>query len=452
MKRTTKSKQDKSRIDGYPTKGLFIKMLVRDLTLRDAIGDLVDNSVDGAKSISENEDYQGFFINIIASPEKFVISDNCGGFSVDIARHYAFCFGRPDGHPETPGSIGKFGIGMKRALFKLGDNFSVESTTKNSYFKMDVDVEKWNKKKKNWDFQFTDYKENSKTEYPLKKIGTEIQVTNLRGESKAQFSDKNFIKKLRTEIELEHLYAILKGLKITINGHPLNQRNLDFLTNDSIQPGFKQYDFHDGTLTVKIYSGISSDDGSEGGWYIFCNDRLIIGPDTSRVTGWTGRTGDGVAEYHDQFHRFRGYVFFEAKNSELFPWNTTKTGMDMDSPTYKYVRSEMIQMMKPVMTLMNYLKKEKEGDTPEEERIYNNIVSSMKKTPLTSVIKIEQELPVKFVFPPPMPKRKKESKGKRILYYVSEEKFAEVKNSLGVKSAEDLGLKTFNYYYDMEIE
>ena len=67
-------------------------MLVRDLTLRDAIGDLVDNSVDAAKSFKKG-DYQGLTIEIEADPEKFSIIDNCGGFSVDVARNYAFRFG-----------------------------------------------------------------------------------------------------------------------------------------------------------------------------------------------------------------------------------------------------------------------------------------------------------------------------------------------------------------------
>jgi len=38
------------RVD--PTKDLFISMLVKDLSLEDAIHDLIDNSVDGAKRLT----------------------------------------------------------------------------------------------------------------------------------------------------------------------------------------------------------------------------------------------------------------------------------------------------------------------------------------------------------------------------------------------------------------
>ena len=37
-----------------------------------------------------------------------------------------------------------------------------------------------------------------------------------------------------------------------------------------------------------------------------------MGHDQTAYTGWTGKSGDGVAEYHDQFYWFRGYAFFEA--------------------------------------------------------------------------------------------------------------------------------------------
>lgn len=40
--------EDPNKIVGIPSKELFIDMLVKDLSLRDAIGDLVDNSVDAA--------------------------------------------------------------------------------------------------------------------------------------------------------------------------------------------------------------------------------------------------------------------------------------------------------------------------------------------------------------------------------------------------------------------
>src|SRR5439155_1583690 len=125
-----------------PTKEFFISMLVRDIELLDAVADLVDNCVDGARRIRSKDSFVGLFARIHLSEKKFEIEDNCGGISVDVARKYAFRFGRPGEFPPAKHSIGQFGIGMKRALFKMGNKFRVESSTERSRFVVEVDVNK----------------------------------------------------------------------------------------------------------------------------------------------------------------------------------------------------------------------------------------------------------------------------------------------------------------------
>ena len=51
-------------VNANPTKELFIYMLTRDLSLRDAIGDLLDNCVDGALRLHSDKNYKGLFVNI----------------------------------------------------------------------------------------------------------------------------------------------------------------------------------------------------------------------------------------------------------------------------------------------------------------------------------------------------------------------------------------------------
>ena len=159
-----KATQDKSIINAYPTKELFISILVRDVTLRDAISDLVDNSVDGALKLRPDGNYEGLSVNIKLNAEEsyFKIEDNCGGLPVSVARDYAFRFGRPEGADEIKHSVGVFGIGMKRALFRLGGEFKVESIAQNSSFTMEVDVEEWEKEDSDendpsWTFRFGKY-------------------------------------------------------------------------------------------------------------------------------------------------------------------------------------------------------------------------------------------------------------------------------------------------------
>jgi hypothetical protein len=130
------SDRQNGSIDVSPTKDLFITMLVKDIDLIDAIVDMVDNCVDGARRIRGKEDYEGLWVRIDVAGDHFTIDDNCGGIPVDVARRYAFKFGRPEGAEPTPHSVGRFGIGMKRALFKLGRQFSIESTAKSSHFSL----------------------------------------------------------------------------------------------------------------------------------------------------------------------------------------------------------------------------------------------------------------------------------------------------------------------------
>ena len=99
----------------------------------------------GANRINPSN-YSGLNIYLTVNKDYFEIKDNCGGFSIDTAKRYAFRFGRPEDAPKGNGTVGRFGIGMKRSLFKIGKNFIVESQSKQDAFKVEVDVDDWSKK------------------------------------------------------------------------------------------------------------------------------------------------------------------------------------------------------------------------------------------------------------------------------------------------------------------
>jgi hypothetical protein len=285
---------------------------------------------------------------------------------------------------------------------------------------------------------------------PLDKCGTRITVTNLSEDAKANFDLASFHTSLKDEIEREHIYHLSKGLQIYINDKELNSRELKFSSNSEFKPAHWHHKFESG-LKVDVYAGVGEDKGSEGGWYIFCNDRLITGPDTSADTGWTGIGKDGVAIYHDQFYRFRGYVFFDSVDASKLPWNTTKTGMNLDSHEYKYVRQQMINMMKPVMTFMNLLKKEKEKNTPDSERQLNNKIANVPVVNLTKIIANKTKLEKIFTYPVVKVKISKTGNGK-ITYSKPYEQIDKVKSRLGLTRLPDIGEYTFDYFYKNEIE
>src|SRR3989442_15013999 len=100
----SKPKEEIRSVPAHPAKTFFISMLTRDIDLQDAILDLLDNCVDGAirirsKAMTEKDSFKGFWAHVTFSEGRFVIEDNCGGIPWEIAKHYAFCFGRREGIP-----------------------------------------------------------------------------------------------------------------------------------------------------------------------------------------------------------------------------------------------------------------------------------------------------------------------------------------------------------------
>jgi len=355
--------EDLNKIAGIPSKELFIDMLVKDLSLKDAIGDLVDNSVDAANKMASQfkTDLSKFLIHISFDKNHFSISDNAGGIEEDVARKYAFKLGKPKNYSPGKHTIGQFGIGMKRAFFKLGEHIVVESVALKSAFDLTISVKEWRDREDetDWDFNFTEAP-NLKS-HPLKGTRTKIVVTQLKHDAKNQFSEPQFLIDLQNEIAKEHQFAINKGLKIYINsdkslnttnpGKPLQAPKITLISDKDFKPCYWNHTFPNG-LKVEIITGISEDIGEDGGWYIFCNERLILGPDTTEITGWKGgkskggKEGKELPKYHDQYFRFRGYVFFSSDDSSKLPWTTSKTGIDKDSPEYSFTKTQMILMAK----------------------------------------------------------------------------------------------------------
>ena len=440
-------------ISAYPTKELFISMLIKDITLRDAIGDLLDNSVDGALRLRDNENFEGLLVKIEldATNKRFKIIDNCGGIPVEVARNYAFCFGRPVGSEATPHSVGLFGIGMKRALFKLGKKFRIESVARRSSFAMEVDVELWQQDDKkphesDWTFQFKEVRESENN--PEDKRGTSITITELHEDVLESFQIANDISELIDELQREHLYNIDRGLEIQVQGKRLESKQLELLTSDMITAGY--WENTDSPLHVKIFTGVSEAIASNAGWYIFCNKRLIVGPE--KRLGWGVMEPFSIPEFHNQYHRFRGYAFLETENPKYLPWNTAKNGMDEDSLAYKAVFQKIVQLMRTVINFLNKLH--------DENRHYEN--ERISETPLRDALDGADLLPLNrialnsleqsFDVPDPAKPLKSVQSIKTIRYDVPVERYDAARKYFGVKRAGELGLKTFEYFYTREIE
>jgi hypothetical protein len=447
-----RAETDPSIINASPTKELFINMLVKDISLLRSIIDLVDNSLDGAKRIRGEGPYTGLWVKIEISEDSFKITDNCGGISVQLARDYAFRFGRPEDMEATTRSIGQFGVGMKRALFKIGNIFSVESTAKESSFFMKVNVNEWKLDKATWQFKFIRYQENQHNRD--ENLGTEIIVEEIHKEDiRSEFKQDKFIRQLANQLQEAYTESLARGLVITVNRLPLRVEPLKLLSSISILPAYRNDRYVVGAekeeVFVKIYAGISDSNPEDAGWYIFCNGRLVLGANQTSTTGWGEGDEVTIPKYHNQYARFRGYVFFDADNASLLPWNTTKTGVDSDSFLYKAVRQNMLTIMRSVITFLNQLKDEKDTTQERDDGPIEYAIAAAELAKLTDInttgLPKTFKPKISILYPP-----KKANYG-NITYSKPIDEIGKIKKALGVRSNKEVGEKTFEYFLGAEV-
>lgn len=356
----------KNTARAFPAKRFFVDMLTRDIELQDAILDLLDNCVDGAmrlnktRSINPMRPYQGFQAWIDFDGEKFTITDNCGGIPRDLAETYAFRMGRADQNrdPELP-TVGVYGIGMKRAIFKMGRAASVISQPQDDEgFKVVIDS-KWLDNDDDWDLPI--FSARNALDTP----GTIIEVDELRDGIARLLSDEtDFAKDLNKAIAAYYGYIIEKGFVVTLNGTdvvPMQVALLfdqdSFESGGGIVPYAYKLSTQDGVsvqLAVGMYRDLPSDADEDdalagratterAGWTIICNDRVVMYADKSRVTGW-GEAG--VPQYHTQFVSIAGVVVFKCNDPSKLPITTTKRGIDGNSELYLNVKEYMREGLK----------------------------------------------------------------------------------------------------------
>jgi hypothetical protein len=426
-------------IKASPTKEFFIDMLTRDIPLGRAIIDLIDNSIDGAKAIRPKENYNDLYVNISLSKNEFIIEDNCGGFALATAKAYAFRFGRPTDAKFVDHSIGRFGVGMKRALFKIGKHFTVESKNQNDHFLVEVDVDDWLSTPDKWDFHYVEKNKIPKDKKVLTKMdGTVIKVTKLYPSIAGGFSDDVFLNDLEREISLALNFSILKGLTVKINNKTVHRKDISFLWSKGLKPFFKQISIPKENVQVKIYCGIGEPKPSIAGWYIFCNDRLVLEADKSYTTGWKEMKEDegSTVKYHNKLAMFRGVVVFDSRDSSKLPMTTTKTGIDSDHPIFKATRPEMLTAMRQVTNFLNKI---------NDKETRDDIVNNSEQKNVDEIRKSEKVLTAKFQAP--KIEQVIAEKGLVTITYPKEYAIVEkVKEYFNVSTNREVGEKTFDYF------
>ncbi len=354
-----------------PTKAFFVEFLVKDISLDSAILDLIDNCMDGARRLRGSGPYHGLSIKIKVNSDEFSIEDNCGGIDVDVARNYAFRFGRDPAAKPPDKSLGVYGIGMKRAIFKLGRHVHIESTTRSHSFKIDLDIPRW-QENDDPDSWFLPMTVNELASVPSDdQLGTLIRVTGLHENVAALFRLPYFCAQLREAIGRRHEGYINGGVGIQLNGTAIPGTSVKFAyLGQELLPAYESAQL-DG-VSMTLYAGVGDAKRIQAGWYVYCNGRMVVEHDQTELTGWGESVEQAIPRMHYQFARFRGCVYFDSEDASKLPWNTTKDGIDVTSDVYRSAKSRMISHTRTVIDFLNRV--DKELDEPEDKRILTNIL------------------------------------------------------------------------------
>lgn len=437
-------------IDAYPVKEFFIDIITRDVKLIDTIPEFVDNSIDGATRIADDEeDLSGLYVRINANSEEIIIKDNCGGIPRDLAENYAFRFGRPDMEGEyLPSKIGKFGVGMKRSLFRLGGDFLLETYHQGSdeRYVIEIDVEEW-KQHDEWNFTGEPIEEDD-SRCTLDEPGTRIQISELNESPSKNFGDELFISKLRNHLISEFSMFLNRDLEIILNNEGLGYSPLEMLEDDEFKPAFRTFTFEQegADVEVDIRAGLGEPDPDKAGWYVFCNGRLVLEADQSETTGW----GDPLPKYHNDFARFRGMINFKSSDPGVLPWNTTKTDINPDSGVYQRGKQKMITVTRSVFNFLRNVSNQKDDmdlahgeSSPIEQRIDTGEYVDVNEMDTSS----ERD----FTAPAPEEVEEEDEVG-YINYSRQKERIEDIKEELGVGTYKQVGVETFEYFYSDQIE
>jgi hypothetical protein len=432
---------EEKKVRAEATKDFFVKMITRDISLRDCIFDLLDNAIDGAhrQPSAEPAVFRGRRVSIDFDAEHFQIADNCGGITLHDAINHAFNFGkRPDTPSDVKGGIGLYGIGMKRAIFKIGRYCEVQSKADDATFKVLIDVNAW-ETSPDWSFSYEDLHLEGQS-------GTQLQVTQLNDGAIELFADPGFKNELIKSIARDYAFFIGKGLSIAVGGEEVPSYKYELLESDTISPSYETYT--DDGVQVKIYAGLVDklpDDVPEDlrpemverfGWFVICNDRVVLAADKTDKTVWGA---DDFNVWHGQYNGFGGFVFFYCDDQRKLPWTTTKRELDGSSPLYRRTIARMKIVTKTFIDYSNRRKLDL-----EQAQIMELAPRSVE------VASISAPRLLRFPEFKAASVRKSEV---TIAYQKPKRDIEEIKSHLGnvAMSAKDVGKYTFDYFRKVEL-
>jgi hypothetical protein len=168
-----------------------------------------------------------------------------------------------------------------------------------------------------------------------------------------------FINNLITKIKRTYPILIKKRVNISVNGYLIEPQEFKLLFEKEFRPLHRKY--HIDSVETELYAGFTNEvtKNDPYGWYVFCNDRLVLDKDVSYRTGWVVN----APNYHyPEDNNFLGLIFFRSKNPYSLPWKTTKDDVQLDSQLYRQAQVDMRQITQKFVGVIRSAGRAKDQD------------------------------------------------------------------------------------------
>lgn len=422
-----------------PVKRFFVEMLTRDIALEDAILDLLDNCVDGVQRSAEkapkdeSRPYEGYFAEISITETSFTITDNCGG--IPWSEHErAFRMGNAgDGARSNPTNrplVGTYGIGMKRAIFKMGNVARISTKTKTDEYDV-VIPDGWTEESENWDL-----KVEATPAKKLPKPGTRIHISSLNDATKFRFSAEGMVDDLVDKIATHYSVILTKGFQVQVNKQVVEPKKIAVkfaeetkIKNAEIRPYIFRSQL-ESDLEVFVAVGIreaipdaettlneqeaASFSTDYAGWTIICNDRVVLYCNRDELTGWGTAN---IPKYHTQFIAISGFVEFKGNPAKL-PTTTTKRGLEFSAVLYQQVLNRMREGMRMFIDYTNWWKHSEAVAKQQVLPIQSKTLAELKTAAASSLKFNATKTGLRGeIFKPDLPRPKQEIQEVRVSFY-----------------------------------
>lgn len=333
-------------------------ILTKDITARESIFELVDNAVDAARDrLLELKDpeldkyglpncYEGNWIAIRFGRESVAFLDNCSGIAEEALADRTFVIGAMSRHPY---GIGRFGIGLKRALFRLGKEYALSTDTGTFAARMK--------------FASTQLERSNSTLVASRhrssgRAKTFIHISDLREGVLHEFGTESWIDDLSKSLSRRYGIFIEKGFKIFVNGRclpsfgpklrnpgPIKVRASNLPATEQVRV------FIDSGMHEEYRLKAESDYNKEKilnltdqfGWYFVCNDRIVEIAKHEPALGWTSK-------WHQEYYGFVGWIRFVASDAAHLPWDTKKSLIDPNSAVFRAISNQLQQFAEDYKT------------------------------------------------------------------------------------------------------